>query len=71
MHLRQREMKHTGYGLLLLLLLGILFVCMQIYGFQAIVAQWHYTYQECIFFIFIHNCGLHALHVLAGVIALL
>ena len=68
---RQREMKQYRHWLTVTLLLGILFVCMQYIGFRQL---WHngITLTRNVSFSFLYIIvGLHALHVIAGVIALI
>ncbi len=66
----QREMRLYRRWLAVTLLLGILFVCLQYIGFSQL---WHngVTLTRNVSFSFLYIIvGLHALHVLAGVIAL-
>ncbi|MEP6927655.1 MAG: heme-copper oxidase subunit III [Ginsengibacter sp.] len=68
---RQREMKQYRIWLAVTLLLGIAFVCMQYIGFRQL---WHngVTLTRNVSFSFLYIIvGLHALHVIAGVIALI
>src|SRR5450432_4251801 len=67
---RQREMKQYRLWLVVTLLSGIAFVCMQYIGFSQL---WRHgiTLTRNVSFSFLYIIvGLHALHVLAGVIAL-
>ena len=67
---RQREMKQYRLWLAVTLLLGIVFVLMQYIGFRQL---WHngITLTRNVSFSFLYILvGLHALHVIAGVIAL-
>ena len=68
---RQREMKQYRRWLAVTLLAGIVFVCMQYIGFRQL---WHngITLTRNVSFSFLYIIvGLHALHVIAGVIALI
>src|SRR5258705_12482948 len=68
---RQREMKQYRLWLAVTLLLGILFVYMQYIGFRQLWYQ-GITLTRSVSFSFLYIIvGLHALHVIAGVIALI
>ena len=68
---RQREMKQYKLWLTVTLLLGILFVYMQYIGFGQLWYQ-GITLTRSVSFSFLYIIvGLHALHVIAGVIALI
>ena len=70
-YFRQREMKQYRLWLAVTLVLGIAFVCMQFIGFYEL---WHkgITLTRNVSFSFLYIIvGLHALHVIAGVIALI
>jgi cytochrome c oxidase subunit III len=67
---RQREMKQYRFWLAVTLVLGILFVSLQYIGFRQL---WHQgiTLTRNVSFSFLYIIvGLHALHVIAGVVAL-
>lgn len=70
-YFRQREMKQYRLWLFITLVLGIAFVCMQYIGFRQL---WHsgITLTKNVSFSFLYIIvGLHAVHVLGGVIALI
>lgn len=69
-YFRQREMKQYRLWLAVTLVLGIAFVCMQYIGFTQL---WHngVTLTRNVSFSFLYIIvGLHALHVIGGVVAL-
>ena len=69
-YFRQREMKQYRLWLAVTLVLGIAFVCMQYIGFTQL---WHkgVTLTRNVSFSFMYIIvGLHALHVIGGVVAL-
>ena len=57
-YFRQREMKQYRLWLAITLVLGIVFVLYAIHRVYPTVAQWCYTYEKCIIFIFIYNSWL-------------
>lgn len=70
-YFRQRDMIHYRQWLLVTLILGIVFICMQYIGFTQL---WHngITLTRNVSFSFLYIIvGLHAVHVLGGVIALI
>lgn len=70
-YFRQREMKQYRLWLAVTLALGIAFVCMQYIGFSEL---WHsgITLTKNVSFSFLYIIvGLHALHVVGGVVALM
>ena len=70
-YFRQREMKQYRLWLAVTMILGIAFVCMQYIGFTQL---WHngVTLTRNVSFSFLYIIvGLHALHVIGGVIALI
>lgn len=69
-YFRQREMKQYRLWLAATLVLGVAFVCMQYIGFTQL---WHsgVTLTKNVSFSFLYIIvGLHALHVIGGVVAL-
>lgn len=68
---RQRMMQRYRMMMTVTMLLGILFIAMQVYGFSQLWAQ-GITLQANVSFSFMYVIvGLHALHVIGGVIALI
>ncbi|HTD92335.1 MAG TPA: cytochrome c oxidase subunit 3 [Chitinophagaceae bacterium] len=69
---RQREMSNYRLLLTVTLVLGLVFVALQSYGFSVLWEKYHITFQgssgagQFLYIIF----GLHALHVLGGIVAL-
>ncbi len=68
---KQREMAKYRNLVVTTLVLGILFICLQVVGFQQLWAD-GITLQKNVSFSFLYVIvGLHALHVIGGVVALI
>ncbi len=68
---KQRDMAKYRSLMAVTLVLGIVFIVLQVIGFSATVKIGVTLTGKCILFFFICDSGIHAVHVLGGIIALI